>query len=466
MQLPASLPDETLFSRYVRHMTILGMSEKVYLTNLFSKPRTSIHPYLTAGIRRAAEISTDSEAYIYRKQTLGRLFSYFLPQHETSIFQSLLQSNGAKAFRASQLVTFKESEKLSLKFCPLCAREDIRCYGVSYWHLYHQVSGVEACPNHKVWLIHNELPDRPHVKPSLLPSELTGDQKCSELSFQFAKFVKHLLFKISVSNDSFSRGELITGLAERGYVVGKNRFRRKKLTSDVFKFVQGLDHIHKGLILKSDKDYRYLSYLLKGAVCQHPFKYLLVLFWLNNNPNNDERKRLESKERKHSTEDKTAMCKSLLKKGVSLNEISRITGRSRCFLKVLAIKNNITVQLKPRVINSKIRNAVILWAHKGFHRKAIAKEFNISVGSVEQIISYDERLVEKRRQFKYESKRRRHKAAILIALKGNPSATRQVIKTCCYAAFYWLYVHERTWLENVLPAPTKPILRRRGNLVQ
>ncbi|WP_375186023.1 hypothetical protein [Pseudoalteromonas sp.] len=56
MQLPASLPDETLFSRYVRHMTILGMSEQDYLTRLLNKPRASIHPYLTIGIRRAAKI--------------------------------------------------------------------------------------------------------------------------------------------------------------------------------------------------------------------------------------------------------------------------------------------------------------------------------------------------------------------------------------------------------------------------
>jgi hypothetical protein len=49
MQLPTSLPDETLFSRYVRHMTILGMKEQNYLKTLLNKPRASIHPYLTIG---------------------------------------------------------------------------------------------------------------------------------------------------------------------------------------------------------------------------------------------------------------------------------------------------------------------------------------------------------------------------------------------------------------------------------
>ena len=66
MRLPTSLPDETLFSRYIRHMTILGMSEHDYLSMLLSKPRASVHPYLTIGIRRAAKICGDSETKIYR----------------------------------------------------------------------------------------------------------------------------------------------------------------------------------------------------------------------------------------------------------------------------------------------------------------------------------------------------------------------------------------------------------------
>ena len=80
MQLPTSLPDETLFSRYVRHMTMLGMNGQDYLKALLKKPRASIHPYLTIGITKAAQISSNTVSTIYREQTLGRLFSYFLPQ--------------------------------------------------------------------------------------------------------------------------------------------------------------------------------------------------------------------------------------------------------------------------------------------------------------------------------------------------------------------------------------------------
>src|SRR5690554_2280552 len=260
MQLPASLPDETLFSRYVRHMTILGMSEQDYLTTLLNKPRASIHPYLTIGIRRAAKICGDSETKIYREQTLGGLFSYFLPQHAKSISQALLQSNGSNAIRACQLVTFKEFETLTLKYCPICAKEDIRHFGVAYWHRNHQLSGVEACPDHKVWLIHDKLPQRPHIKKLLLPSHSTSFTPCTELSFQFAKFTKQFLDDISESNNSFNQSELLIKLRERGYIHGNKRIKRQELTLDLFSFTKGLERTSSTLLPHSNKDYRYLSY--------------------------------------------------------------------------------------------------------------------------------------------------------------------------------------------------------------
>lgn len=456
MQLPASLPDETLFSRYVRHMTILGMSEQDYLKTLLNKPRASIHPYLTIGIRRAAQVCGDSETKIYRQQTLGRLFSYFLPQHAKSISQALLQSNGSNAIRACQLVTFKEFETLTLKYCPVCAKEDIRHFGVAYWHRYHQVSGIEACPDHKVWLVHEKLPERPHIKTLLLPSHSIPVKQCTELSFQFAKFTKQFLHDISESNNSFNQSELLAKLSERGYILENKRVRRQKLTSDLFEFVKGLERTSATLLPSSAKNYRYLSYLLTGNVSQHPFKYLLVLFWLNSTLSMNDKPQVKDYERKCGIEDKSELCQYLLKQGNSMAEVSRIIGKSRCYIKALAMKNNIPIALKPKVITEEVISAVISMAYKGFHRKAIATEFQISTGSVEQIISSEEGLVEKRRQYKYESKRRRHKATILKAMKDNPYSIKQEIKNCRYAAFHWLYAHERAWLNNTLPEPTKP----------
>ena len=40
----------------------------------------------------------------------------------------------------------------SMRFCPLCAGDDARQLGETYWHRIHQVPGVEVCPVHAVFL--------------------------------------------------------------------------------------------------------------------------------------------------------------------------------------------------------------------------------------------------------------------------------------------------------------------------
>lgn len=465
MQLPTTLPDETLFSRYIRHMTILGMNENDYLKLLFDRPRVSIHPYITIGITKASQISEEDELTIYKQQTLGRFFAYFIPHKLDDIYKAMLDSDGDTAFRASQLISFRESENLSLKYCPLCAKEDIRCHGVSYWHLIHQVPGVEACPDHQTWLIHQKLPARPHVKLGLLPNVSTRPEKCSFLSYKFAKFTRMLLTNITRDTNYYDQNILLEKISKHGYKSGNKRFKRSVLTSLFYNFTKKLNHCDKRLLPYSETDYRYLSYLLSGSASQHPFKYILVDFWLSHICEKAPSPKEETGNGKLSVAQQKikSICRRLLKQGKSLAEISHFTGKSRCYLKALAMRENIPMLSKPSIVTDKVIDVIIAMAYKGFHRKAIARHFHISTGSVEQVISSEPRLVERRRRYKFESKRRRYKAQILRTLQQKPSAIKQEIKASCYAAFHWLYAHEKAWLNSTLPSPTKPVVRSKYN---
>ncbi|HDL6976182.1 TPA: hypothetical protein PXM11_003300 [Yersinia enterocolitica] len=70
---------------------------------------------------------------------------------------------------------------------------------------------------------------------------------------------------------------------------------------------------------------------------------------------------------------------------------------------------------------------MIQLARKGFHRKEIARRFNISKGSVEIIISTTNGLVDFRKKCKFESKRRSYKCQIIRFIQNNPYACRQDI---------------------------------------
>ncbi len=461
MHFPKALPDETLFSRYVRHITLLGMNENDYLKLLFNRSRVSVHPYITIGIAKVSQISEEDELTIYKQQTLGRFFSYFIPHKSDDLYKAMLDADGDMAFRASQLVSFRESESLSLKYCPFCAKADIRSHGVSYWHLFHQVPGIEACPDHKVWLIHQELPARPHLKFGLLPDASVEPENSSELSYRFANFTRRLLTRITMDTSYYDKSALIEKVKSHGYLLGQKNFKRAELTYDLFNFSCDLTHYEKGLLPYSENDYRYTSYLLSAQGSQHPFKYLLISFLLDNiKGSKGIRPRIGVKKPeliKNETIEK--QCITLLKQHESLAEISRLIGKSRCYVKSVAMKQKISFQKKPYILTEEIIKQIIVLAYKGFHRRYIAKCFQISTGSIEQIISSEKGLVERRRRYKFESKRRKYKVQVLRAMKERPLATKQEIKASCYSAFYWLYNHEINWLNSTLPAPSKPIVR-------
>ena len=458
MEFPKTLPGESLFSRYVRHMTLLGMSNKEYLQYVFNEPRISIHPYLTVGLTHAANRTAETAIEVYRHQTLGRLFSFYLPHQSENIYASLMSNDGSAVTRACQLVSFKDSISLSLKYCPLCAQEDMHCHGVTFWHRVHQLPGLDACPFHQVWLAHIELPVRPHIQPGLLPHCSDKSEPCSLLSFELAQYANTLLEQISCSHDSFSLENLIRQLRYQGYVTDNQRFRRRNLWLEFFRFIEELNYRCQNLLPKSEKDYRYLSYLLSGRVSQHPFKYILLAFWISKNKVKNVTYKSSDRQAKKIKDFESIEKRSieLLNKGESLNSISRMVGKSRCYLKGLAMRENIEIPTNATIITNEVIDNVLNMAKSGFHRKVIAKRFRISTGSVEQIISSKKGLVKERRRYKYESKRRRYKVQITRAIKSRPFASKQEIKSAYYAAFHWLYVNEKCWLNETLPKPIKP----------
>ncbi|EFC8864179.1 TPA: hypothetical protein HHA91_002480, partial [Escherichia coli] len=162
---------------------------------------------------------------------------------------------------------------------------------------------------------------------------------------------------------------------------------------------------------------------------------------------------LKSLEGEISTEQQ---CLQLLRKQYSLSEIYRLTGKSRCYLRRLALLNDIPLKLKPKKLTGECQKRIIGLAYAGMHRKAISERCGIGIGSVEQVISSQPGLVEHRKRCHWESKRRRCRLEIAKYLKSHPGALRRDCKAQCNAAFFWLYLNDPIWLDSALPEPIKP----------
>lgn len=84
-----------------------------------------------------------------------------------------------------------------LRFCPLCAQEDKKQFGESYWHRLHQLPGVEVCPTHAVFLENSEAPASYQEKSYDLISAQQGIQLKSPHFLNFSDASHSVLLKIA-----------------------------------------------------------------------------------------------------------------------------------------------------------------------------------------------------------------------------------------------------------------------------
>lgn len=459
-QLPKALPDELLLSRLIRFVTISGISSTDFLHDCFGSTKTSLHPFLTSGLSSIAKLCKEDANSLLKEQTLAPLFCFYLPVHAQYLQRMMLTNNGAKAFRASQLVSFGRCKSIGLKSCPLCIQNDILDCGVSYWHRSHQIPGVNACSRHGTTLHFVELTQRQRLIRHLLPKQEVEIQYSPHIDILVAEFSAQLLDLLSISESTLKVTDIYSYyLKEKGYLTHGGRVRRKQLMHDFSNYFSNHSNTNSALIPKGHNDFRYLSQLFEVEGSHHPYKHLLFGAWLFKDvekmftcpPQSNVIKEAMSSNKQNSEKILEDKCLTLLKAGLSLAQISKDSGKSRSYLKRIALLNSISINLKPKILTPKVIKEIYCMAHRGFHRREIAKRCGVGIGIVEQTISSYTGLVERRQACHFQSSRRKNRFFLLRYLAEHPNVIRKDIRKQCCSSFFWLYLNDREWLDEHLP---------------
>lgn len=93
-------------------------------------------------------------------------YPYFSVAATSEIFDAMEQTiSGAvdKGTLESAVLKMRRKNKYSvpirnLRYCPACAREDIRKYGEPYWHTLPQLEGITVCPKHECRILDADAP--------------------------------------------------------------------------------------------------------------------------------------------------------------------------------------------------------------------------------------------------------------------------------------------------------------------
>lgn len=85
--------------------------------------------------------------------TLYPFYAPFLPSGRAQLLRDqMINGNGAALSARLGMLTSHIPPHKWLRYCPACVESDRSQFGEAYWHRLHQVTGVEVCPQHAVFL--------------------------------------------------------------------------------------------------------------------------------------------------------------------------------------------------------------------------------------------------------------------------------------------------------------------------
>jgi len=155
---PTPHPDELLYSLCARFSARVGYSNaKAVLEELFGTGDVAASidlpnnlGHLSAALPAGSSLTPER---LINRHTLFPFFSAFLPPERIVQLEADMRGGrGQAGYMRSGLMASRIPTPGYLRYCPVCIQEDAQLFEVAYWHRTHQVSGVDVCPIHEVFL--------------------------------------------------------------------------------------------------------------------------------------------------------------------------------------------------------------------------------------------------------------------------------------------------------------------------
>lgn len=238
---PSLYPDELFYSaasRYLSHTASLNIDA---ITDIYSSRVRPDMEFINNLNDIARSVITKQKTIdeIILNHTMYPYFRFASKDRLLKAHQCLI--DGGEDIH--NILPFPKSiEKLYLKYCPVCAEHDRKCYGETYWHRLHNIRGVEVCPQHKCRLLKTNIEISGKQSPRLYVAEhevrysevIPADQN----EVDFARYMTDVFNSEFVPNNEIDIGDfLVSKLENTPYIsIGGKRKHITRLYEDLVNF--------------------------------------------------------------------------------------------------------------------------------------------------------------------------------------------------------------------------------------
>lgn len=298
---PSLHSDELLYSAFARYSDQTSYPNALNaLNDLFGNQKVAaIVDFPNRLERFIAELPSGhnyTSEHLINDHTLFPFYEPFLPPDRAKAVRLEMKEEGDNHVRAMLGITAGRIPLPShLRYCPICVDEDRKKYRETYWHRTHQITGIEVCPTHSVFLEHSTAQWQERSRSSsrfftaeqavkaVAPRPLDLTKKQNDILLRLAKASAWLLSNHGLTLDSgLLRARYYNALLKRGYAYYNGRIRTTELLNAFIQFysTKFLSAIHCPINSGGHSWIIRLLMMDKIDVVQPPLRHLLLLIFL------------------------------------------------------------------------------------------------------------------------------------------------------------------------------------------
>lgn len=248
--LPEIYPDELVYSWFCRYYVHSGcLTHKMALDDILYKrcnnPSKEFLGHLNPEMQKQIQEIIPLERLIL-ENTMFPQYARFIPLESKKKAMYHLVYDFKDVHHLFAVLPRTDTDRY-LKYCPLCADEDRRKYGETYWHRNHQIRGMQVCYKHNCLLESSYITAKSEQTFTFCPAEEYAVKRNvrginNALSRRFAEYLTAAFNSpFDFERDIPISSVLYYAMADTQYITstGKTRFT-KRLADDIKTFYESI----------------------------------------------------------------------------------------------------------------------------------------------------------------------------------------------------------------------------------